>query len=461
MNSFDSFTLAPMSAGDIIDRAARLYRRNFWALLRIVLGPSLMGYAGTVLYSLGIRNFSKMYGANQVALSMLMVVGGVCLWVLGKAAFYAVLGGASRSLVDYLFEGKPILARDVYRLMLRRLGSLVGALFMVFLLLGGTGVVILIAVLILARVGVFVAPMFSGAPNWLQGLLAFGYVVFVGLVGLAMTMLVYSRVVYVPQVMMVEGKGAFSSISRSFSLAGKEIWRITALVLFWLYVAWSAWSLLFSTLWAIASWWGVDPNPFNQNNPFWFIIAYQTLAPVSEILIAPVAMLGLTLLYLDSRVRKEGFDVELLANRLMPPTPQMMRPTPQMASRPQVASFSAPVRTRSAFPSILGLNDYTPIGPPTGRNSAEPLPAPVEESSSNGVAPYEKNAEQPAVNFAPAEAETSAIAPDAEPAIIRQTVPAESEAAHPVIKTVQRTCRWCGTEANGEDRFCRVCGSVF
>jgi hypothetical protein len=408
-----------------------------------------------------------MHGGSQVALSMLMAVGGVCLWLLGKAAFYAVLGGASRSLVDYLFEGKPILARDVYRLMLRRLGSLIGALFMVFLLLGGTGVVILIAVLILARIGVFIGPMFSGAPNWLQGLLAFGYATFVGLIGLAMAMLVYSRVVYVPQVMMVEGKGAFNSISRSFSLAGKEIWRITALVLFWLYVAWSAWSLLFSTLWGIASWWGVDPNPFNQNNPFWFIIAYQTLAPVSEILIAPVAMLGLTLLYLDSRVRKEGFDVELLANRLMPPTAQMMRPTSPTVLQPQVASFSAPVATRSAFPSILGLNDYAPIhapsGPSVGLNVAEPLPAPARtaESLSNGVAPYEEAGEQTAVNFAPAEIDAPAIAPEADPAIARKVTQAGGSAARPAVKTAQRTCKWCGTEANGEDRFCRVCGSVF
>jgi hypothetical protein len=225
--------------------------------------------------------------------------------------------------------------------------------------------------------------------------------------------------------------------------------------------------LLFSTLWGVASWWGVDPNPFNQNNPFWFIIAYQTLAPVSEILIAPVAMLGLTLLYLDSRVRKEGFDVELLANRLMPPTAQMMRPTSPTVLQPQVASFSAPVATRSAFPSILGLNDYAPIhapsGPSVGLNVAEPLPAPARtaESLSNGVAPYEEAGEQTAVNFAPAEIDAPAIAPEADPAIARKVTQAEGSAARPAVKTAQRTCKWCGTEANGEDRFCRVCGSVF
>src|SRR5258706_14076718 len=142
MNSFDSFTLAPMSAGDIIDRAARLYRQNFLALLRVVLWPSLMDYTGTMLYTIGFRNFSMMRGNGRFALSLLLVIGGICLLIMGKAAFYAVLGGASRSLVDHLFEGKPILARDVYRAIFKRFWPLIGALCMVLLLMAGGGGVI-------------------------------------------------------------------------------------------------------------------------------------------------------------------------------------------------------------------------------------------------------------------------------------------------------------------------------
>src|SRR5262245_27677145 len=115
MNSFDSFTLTPMSAGDIIDRAARLYGRNFLALLRIVLAPSLVAYAGSILMSIGMRNATMSKGDERIALTILLVKSGFLLWVIGKASFYAVLGGSSRSLVAHFFEGKPILARDVYR----------------------------------------------------------------------------------------------------------------------------------------------------------------------------------------------------------------------------------------------------------------------------------------------------------------------------------------------------------
>ena len=95
MNSFDSFTLAPMSAGDIIDRAVRLYGRNFLALLRIVLAPSLVAYAGSILMSIGWRNATMSRGDERIVITVLLVLSGFLLWAIGKAAFYAVLGGSS------------------------------------------------------------------------------------------------------------------------------------------------------------------------------------------------------------------------------------------------------------------------------------------------------------------------------------------------------------------------------
>src|SRR5262249_25002627 len=109
MNSFDSFTIAPMSAGtannrlvrlykriflallqagDIIDRAIRLYRRNFLALLRIVLAPSLVAYAGSILMSIGFRNATLSKGGERIVITVLLVLGGFLLWTIGNVSFY-------------------------------------------------------------------------------------------------------------------------------------------------------------------------------------------------------------------------------------------------------------------------------------------------------------------------------------------------------------------------------------
>jgi hypothetical protein len=471
MNSLDNFTLEPTSAGDIIDRAARLYRRNFIALVRTVLGPSIVAYLGSILYYIGTRNFSLMRGDARIFSMGLLIVVGFLLWLVGKAAFYAVLGGASRSLVHHFFDGTPLRARDVYQAVRERLWSLIGAMLIVGLMVAGLGLILYFIVIILFVVYMALAMAVSSSlPYWVQAAanVIFG-VLLVSIVILG-ALLLYSRIVYVPQVLMVEGKGVYAAVSRSFALAGGESMRIGALILFWFYVAWSLLLLLLVPLNFYGYWAGVDINPFSSGEPLWFEIAQQTMTQVSEILIAPIAMLGFTLLYIDSRVRKEGFDVEMMANRVLPPPPDM----PPPVRVPTVEPVSEP-GYMSGFPSILGLNEYGPLkidSPsatmPLTEAESEPEiePAVVDRGAFETqmtAAPTPSAHNPDAISFIPVDA------PAAELTSAEQNVDASAVAAPIVQETVatvpienaRRLCRWCGTEADVEDRFCRVCGSVF
>jgi hypothetical protein len=63
---------------------------------------------------------------------------------------------------------------------------------------------------------------------------------------------------------------------------------------------------------------GVDVWPWSSANwPTWYAIGYGVLSQLSQILLLPVWMLGLSLLYVDERVRHEGYDIELLAAQQM------------------------------------------------------------------------------------------------------------------------------------------------
>jgi len=368
--------------------------------LRIVLAPSLVAYAGSILWSIGWRNATLSKGDERIVITVLLVLGGILLWVIGKAAFYAVLGGSSRSLVAHFFEGKPILARDVYRAARERIWSLVGATFMIGVLIMGA---MMIAYFFVVTIAMFfaltMATVLQSAPGWMQIGAAIIFAVMVAAAFAVSFLLMYGRVVYVPQILMVEGKGVFSSIGRSFSLASGQLRRIAALVLFWIYVGWSVLLLLFLPLGIISDW----VNPFGAEQSPWYNIALQTVTQLSEILLMPIFMIGCTLLYLDSRVRKEGFDVELLANRSLAQPPA---PPPLYTSTPQ---WSAPEwtpapRERGPFAhSILGLDDY--------------IPAPINPTPSKDE------------QFAP--------------------------------EVARKICDWCGAETNVENRFCSVCGSAF
>src|SRR5262245_60834676 len=411
MNSFDSFTLAPMSAGDIIDRAVRIYRRNFLALLRIVIAPSLVAYAGSILVSIGLSNATLSKGDERIIFTVLMILSGSVLWVIGKAAFYFVLGGSSRSLVAHFFEGKPILARDVYRAVRERVWSLIGATLMVGLMMVGVMMIAYFFIIIIVTIfWVMFAAMSATTPAWAQAAVTVSAAIVTAVLLALAALLVYSRIVYVPQILMVEGKGVFNSIGRSFSLASGQILRLTALFLFWIYVSWSVLLLLFLPLGYISDW----TTPFNTEQPAWYDIAWQTVTQLSEILLMPIFMIGCTLLYLDSRVRKEGFDVELVANRTLaqPPAPPPLYPTaPEWAAPEWAAPEWAPApewtpapRGRGSFSySILGLDDY--------------IPAPIDPAPAQGA------------QFAP--------------------------------EVARKICDWCGGETDVENRFCSICGSAF
>jgi hypothetical protein len=323
----DSFTLTPMSAGDIIDRAVRLYRHNFLVLLRIVIAPSIVAFAGVILYTIGLRNISLQRGDARFLATGSMITVGLLLIVVGKASFYAVLGGASRSLVHHFFDGTPLRARDVYRAVRERLWALIGATIILGLLASLiAGVIIFIVGFLISIYAIFSSLMILSLPYWLQAISHVIFGVFLTALVIILALLCYSRIIYVPQVLMVEGKSISGSIGRSFALAGGAVMRIAAIILFWFYVAWSLWLLLMIPPGWYAYWTGVDINPFSGEYPFWYNIVQQTVTQLSEILIAPIVMLGFTLLYLDSRVRKEGFDIELLANRVLSAPPQWAHP---------------------------------------------------------------------------------------------------------------------------------------
>lgn len=452
MNGFEQFSLTPLTAGDIIDRAIRLYRQHFLVFLRIVLVPSLIAYAGGILWALGVRNFSVERGDQRVLLTLAMMGGGGLLWLTGKALFLMLLGGASRGLVWHFFDGTPLSARATFAAVRERWAGLLGATILISVLLLMMVMLAYTVVSFALLFYVFMAVwLLSSLPPWLQavlhvlfGLTATGAVI-------VLLLFVYARVVCVPQALMVEGKGVFDALTRSFQLAGRELKRIAALVLFQLCVATSVYWLLMIPLGWYGYWYGLDMSWFGTNTPIWFNIAQQTLAQLGEILIAPIVLLGFTLLYLDTRVRKEGFDIELLANRVFPATP--------------------PVIAQPVTPSGIAWTDPPPQTGSPERSTATPLAAPVHEVTQ----PVALRDQHSAVT-APSEPllpETAVTIPLTQPAEFAELVPLPATVADPAVQTVPlhyepssigveptHFCSECGALLETAAQFCTHCGTA-
>jgi hypothetical protein len=358
-----SITLAPLGAGDLVDRAVRFYRGNFWTFVLIAAPPVVVGTVISVCWTtLGREIFAVGSYQDQFEKTLYYLFvwfGNMIIWLAEAAAALVVMGGASRNFVRHLLFGEAVTFKETYRNAWQRLPGLISASLIITLLLGFVGFVLFYIGLLVGLLTVGLAVYsFSFSP----------FVAFIVSLALGLAIafgtgwlffLLASRLAYVPQVMLVEGSGVFAAMGRSASLASGNVKRLAALFLFSIVAAYSALLLLYVPLAWYAWANGVEFFAFDADAiPAWYEIANQVISQASLILLMPVWMIGLCLLYVDERVRHEGYDIELLAARRLgeiPAVPTDFINPLQPALTNQITPAVISKQKRSSAMSPLGL----------------------------------------------------------------------------------------------------------
>jgi hypothetical protein len=347
--------LVPLGAGDLIDRAVRLYRRHLLTLMRIATPPVVVTASGWVMCTVGIRGVSDTSDTAAIVLYVLLILAGAMVIIGGHIFALIVMGGASRNLVTHLLWGEPVLVRTTYAAVRSRFWSLLGATIVMAVWLSiSLNVAFFGGYMVGLVVGLIFIFLGQWAPVWLSVL-----VVVIGIiVGIAVSLWLFffmaGKVAYVPQVMLVEGKGVLQSVSRSFSLAKGNVRRLMAMTFFITFATYSALMILVLPLGLLGWMNGISPVSAGEW-PMWYAIAYSVVEPLSSIMLAPVWMLGMSLLYVDERVRQEGYDIELMASQKLDPMPQLNILSP-LAPAISVAPNRLPLHRPSAAGNILGLH---------------------------------------------------------------------------------------------------------
>jgi hypothetical protein len=361
MNGIEGdLSLAPLGAGDLIDRAVRLYRRHFLTLIRIAAPPVLVSALGTTITTIAFRELTATSSDIRMALYVLMLLGGILIIICGSLFSIIVMGGATRNLVAHLLSDEPVTARATYRAVKSRFWGLLGASFMVALWLGFAALLAFIGfymVIAVVMIGAFAfASMLS---PWLAGILGGLGTVAAIVIGLILFFFLAGRMAYVPQAMLVEGKSVYAAIGRSFSLASGNVRRLMAMTLFTFFATYSALMLLMIPLGWYGYLNGVDLSPFGSTWPTWYSIAYEVILQCSHIMLAPIWMLGFSLLYVDERVRHEGYDIELMAARQLPEMPKLpgvVSPFAPALVSGRAPKFVPPPPGTMPSGSVLGLS---------------------------------------------------------------------------------------------------------
>jgi hypothetical protein len=323
-SSFETdLPLAPLGAGDLIDRAVRLYRRHLFVLIRTAAPPVLLVAAGWILFSISIRRVLFTPDTGDFVLNAFHLIVSILTTLAGYLLIIVVMGGATRTLVAHLLRNDPVTARATYNAVRSRLWGLIVASLLVLAWIFASVTVAFIGWEMVAGVLSIIGFALMGAGvEWLGGIIAVLGVLVATALAVWLFFFVVARIVYVPQAMLVEGKGVFDALGRSFSLARGNVRRFMAMTLFTTFATLSALMILFVIINLIGKFAGV--NPVNSAEwPAWYAIAYSILGPLASILLTPVWMLGLSLLYLDERVRHEGYDIELMAAKQLGELPDI------------------------------------------------------------------------------------------------------------------------------------------
>ena len=319
----NQLALAPLGAGDLIDRALRLYRRHFFVLIRTAAPPIIIVAAGWMLMSISFRQIFIVFDRGELIWNILLSLASVGIMTAGYLFILVVMGGATRTLVAHLLRDDPVTARATYAAVKARFWGLLAASIIILIFVS----FMMYAALFFAEI-VFIACMLAAVglanivPVWLVAIV----LSIVGLCAIAVLMFGFfflvGKIAYVPQVMLVEGKGVFEAIGRSFILAKGNARRLMAMTLFTTIATGSALVLLVVLILIIGSLNGFEPTN-SAEWPVWYTTSFSIIGPLSSILLTPVWMLSLSLLYVDERVRHEGYDIELMAARQLGELPDV------------------------------------------------------------------------------------------------------------------------------------------
>jgi hypothetical protein len=282
-----SESLRPMTIGDILHRSIQLYRNNFLKFIGIVLlvkGTYLiLGYILKELIAFFFAGSGE--GAAEMAIYMDYAIGP-SLKVLELLFVTPILIAAMTMAISGRFLNRDVGVTEAYRRILKRLLPLLGTVLL-------RGVIISAVFLACAFLGLFM--LLAGSQP--------GLIIMIGGI-LAGVLLVWYA--FIPQTVVIEGEGGISAMKRSkYLVKGYFIKAFVLIILIFVAAVLVTETTSLGIFYLLGRY-----GSFSADG------ASEGASNVISVLLEPFIIAIVTLLYYDFRVRKEGFDLEIMAEEL-------------------------------------------------------------------------------------------------------------------------------------------------
>lgn len=330
-------TLRPLTLGEILDRTAELYRRNF-----LLLAGISSVYAGILLVlsliQIGVQHaaLAMHLGNHLIAIS---VVGIVILW--GVIFVAGGLGVAANTrAVGWVHLGEPASISAAYRAILPRTGRYLWLMTITYFFAWLPLVVVYgcYAALIFA----YIKPKGLLTPHpaaqvaqpdaqmiMILGIASLAFVV-LGIASFVYGLIMSMRYALAVPACTVENLKARAAIRRSIQLSKGSRWRIFMLALL-------AGIIQLGLAGITQGFFVVFGIKHQGVIPVWMTIVQQFLQFLTNTFVGPIYATGFTLFYYDQRVRKEGYDIEHMMQSAGMVQPEHLSPTFPPSESPAAA----------------------------------------------------------------------------------------------------------------------------
>jgi len=289
--------LRPMSTGELLDRTFAIYKQHFALFLGIALpAPTLYLLLQLIRIEWFLRH-SGLHGGNVFMRPQVLWfwVSVLLVWLLG----IAFVNPPTIRAVSAVHLGREISVTESYRALRGRVLTVTGivARWMGPVILGTVagfvGIVIVGTIIELSSVSL-------GLSSFISSLMV-GFLALVTMV--VAVLLVWVRYALAIQVCVVEDLGAAASVRRSKSLTQGSVVKIAVIYLMVLVIG----MVVSFTLTYAARYVSL---PMHSARLLGILNAVGGF--VSGALTSPLATIAMSLVYYDERVRKEGFDLQLM-----------------------------------------------------------------------------------------------------------------------------------------------------
>lgn len=326
--------LRPLTLGEILDRTTQLYRHNFWTFAGVAAVPVVAMFAVAVPFAavMGFMGFFRAgFKPSDQEITVIVAIGLLIALPVWLVAFVVSQVSLTQTAI-VTNMGRKIKVREAIKSVWPRFWRYLGLIVLLALLvvlLPAAMTTLLVAVPgAFAGVGRTVGNVLLAIYTFLGFAAAFVYAIW--------RWLCYSMAM---STCILEEKTAWQSIKRANLLSKGTRGRIFVMYLLVVAVLFVVVMIVdFFALIGIAIAAAVGASKFGTAVSVVGLILSFLARLAMQSLIEPIPAIALVLFYFDQRVRKEGYDIELMmeqAGLTSPPVTQAPPATPEFTPIPE------------------------------------------------------------------------------------------------------------------------------